>query len=105
LLFCSAIRVAPSGKLFFKFSRSDFIWSRVKYIKRPSAIKTGFAELDRLVSETSEQHACLEMRKRFHAYSKGIQNGGELRKAIVHASTVKDYHDIFDGILKGEENI
>lgn len=68
-------------------------------------IKTGFAELDRLVAETSEQHACLEMRKRFHAYSKGIQNGGELRKAIVHASTVKDYHDIFDGILKGEGNI
>lgn len=63
-------------------------------------IKTGFAELERLVAETSEQHACLEMRKRFHAYSKGIQNGGVLRNAIVHASTVKDYHDIFDDILK-----
>ena len=63
-------------------------------------IKTGFAELERLVAETSEQHACLEMRKRFHAYSKGIKNGGVLRNAIVHASTVQDYHDIFDDILK-----
>ena len=62
-------------------------------------IKTGFAELERLAAETSEQHACLEMRKRFHAYSKGIPNGGPLRKAIVQAATIQDYHDIFDPIF------
>lgn len=62
-------------------------------------VKTGFAELERLVKETSEQHACLEMRKRFSAYSKGIENGAALRAKIVHASTVQDYHDIFDSIL------
>ena len=61
-------------------------------------IRTGFAELERLAAETSEQHACLEMRKRFHAYSKGIPNGGPLRNAIVHAATIEDYHKIFDGI-------
>ena len=64
-------------------------------------IKTGFSELEQLVSETSEQHACLEMRKRFHAYSKGIQNGGEIRKKIVHASSVQEYHNIFDDFLNG----
>lgn len=58
-------------------------------------IKTGFAELERLVAETNEKHACMEMRKRFSAYSKGIQNGAALRAQIVHASTVQDYHDIF----------
>ncbi|MBO4533345.1 MAG: tRNA dihydrouridine synthase DusB [Treponema sp.] len=63
-------------------------------------IQTGFAELERLAAETSEQHACLEMRKRFHAYSKGIPNGGPLRAAIVHASSIKDYHDIFDIIVQ-----
>ncbi len=62
-------------------------------------IQTGFAELERLAAETSEEHACLEMRKRFHAYSKGIPNGGPLRNAIVHASTIQEYHQIFDGIL------
>ena len=62
-------------------------------------IKTGFAELERLAAETSEQHACLEMRKRFHAYSKGIPNGGPLRKAIVQAATIQDYHNIFDGLF------
>lgn len=62
-------------------------------------IKTGFAELERLVSETSEQHACMEMRKRFAAYSKGIENGAALRARIVHASTVADYKDIFSFYL------
>ena len=64
-------------------------------------IRTGFAELERLVSDTSEQHACLEMRKRFAAYSKGIEGGAALRAKIVHAATVQDYHDIFDNVLAG----
>ena len=62
-------------------------------------IRTGFAELERLAAETSEEHACLEMRKRFHAYSKGIPNGGPLRQAIVHASSIEDYHKIFNGLF------
>ena len=62
-------------------------------------VKTGFAELERLVAETSEQHACLEMRKRFSAYSKGIQNGAALRAQIVHAATVQDYKDIFANFI------
>ena len=62
-------------------------------------VKTGFAELERLVSETSEQHACLEMRKRFAAYSKGISGGAALRARIVHAATVADYKDIFSQFI------
>ena len=62
-------------------------------------VKTGFAELERLVAETSEQHACLEMRKRFAAYSKGISGGAALRARIVHAATVSDYKDIFANFI------
>lgn len=62
-------------------------------------VKTGFAELERLVEETSEQHACLEMRKRFAAYSKGISGGAALRARIVHAATVADYKDIFSQFI------
>ena len=58
-------------------------------------IKTGFAELERLAAQTSEKHACLEMRKRFSAYSKGIQNGAALRLKIVHAETIQSYKEIF----------
>jgi len=61
-------------------------------------IKTGFAELFRLTAATSEQHACLEMRKRFAAYSKGIQNGAAIRAKIVHAMTIQDYKEIFGEI-------
>lgn len=63
-------------------------------------IKTGFSELQRLVEETNEKHACMEMRKRFAAYSKGIQNGAALRAQIVHAATVQDYMDIFSTLIK-----
>ena len=63
------------------------------------SVKTGFAELERLVAETSEQHACLEMRKRFAAYSKGISGGAALRARIVHAATVQDYKDIFSQFI------
>ena len=62
-------------------------------------VKTGFAELERLAEETSEEHACLEMRKRFAAYSKGIQNGAALRAQIVHASTIQDYKNIFSSFI------
>ena len=62
-------------------------------------VRIGFAELERLVAETSEQHACLEMRKRFAAYSKGISGGAALRARIVHAATVADYKDIFANFI------
>ncbi len=62
-------------------------------------VKTGFIELERLVAETNEKHACMEMRKRFSAYSKGIQNGALLRAKIVRAATVQDYADIFADFL------
>ncbi len=69
-------------------------------------IRTGFAELERLAADTDETHACLEMRKRFSAYSKGISGGAALRNRIVHASTIQDYHDIFDSVpeLNSPEN-
>jgi len=39
------------------------------------------------------------MRKRFSAYSKGIENGAALRARIVHAASVQDYKDIFSSVL------
>ncbi len=62
-------------------------------------IKTGFAELERLIKETNEKHACLEMRKRFAAYSKGIEKGAALRAQIVHAQTMEDYCNIFKDVM------
>ena len=59
-------------------------------------LKTGFKELSLLAADTNEKSACMEMRKRFCAYSKGIPGGAELRQKTVHASTADEYHAIFD---------
>ena len=92
-------RGAMGNPFIFKDTTSLLTTGTYEPVPAQVRIQTGFAELERLAAETSEQHACLEMRKRFHAYSKGIPNGGPLRKAIVQAATIEDYHKIFDGLL------
>lgn len=93
-------RGAMGNPFIFKDTTSLLLEGKYEPVPTEVRIKTGFAELERLVEETNEQHACLEMRKRFHAYSKGIKNGGILRNQIVHASTVQEYHRIFDEYIK-----
>ena len=85
----------------FIFRDATELLTKGSYVSVPAdqRIKTGFQELERLASDTNEKHACLEMRKRFSAYSKGIEGGAALRAQIVHAATIEDYHNIFDSIL------
>ena len=59
-------------------------------------LKTAFDELIMLAADTNELNACMEMRKRFCAYSKGISGGSELRQRTVHARSIEEYHSIFD---------
>lgn len=92
-------RGAMGNPFIFKDTTSLLLKGSYEPIAADVRIKTGFAELERLAKETSEKHACLEMRKRFAAYSKGIQNGAALRLQIVHAETIQDYHNIFDSLI------
>lgn len=62
-------------------------------------IEAGFRELDLLVQDFGEKGACLEMRKRFCAYSRGIDGGAALRKQLVAAETVEEYKNIFISFL------
>lgn len=59
-------------------------------------IEAGFRELDLLVADRGEKSACLEMRKRFCAYSRGIPGGGALRKQLVQAETVAQFREVFE---------
>lgn len=93
-------RGAMGNPFIFRDTTSLLTKGSYEPIPAEERVKTGFAELERLSKETSEQHACLEMRKRFAAYSKGIENGASLRAKIVHAATIQDYHDIFDFIIE-----
>lgn len=88
-------RGAMGNPFIFRDTTSMLLTGSYEPVPADVRIKTGFEELNRLAKETSEQHACLEMRKRFAAYSKGIENGAALRAQIVHASTIEDYHNIF----------
>ena len=49
-----------------------------------------------LKDEIGEKSACLEMRKRFCAYTKGMAGGAALRKRIVSASTAEEYRNLVD---------
>ncbi len=93
-------RGAMGNPFIFKDTTSMLLTGCYEPVPANVRIKTGFEELERLSKETSEKHACLEMRKRFAAYSKGIENGAALRAQIVHASTIEDYKNVFKEIIK-----
>lgn len=85
----------------FIFKKTIQLLQNGEYQEIPASerIKTAFNELAMLAADTNEKHACMEMRKRFCAYSKGIEGGAELRAKTVHAATIEDYHQIFDDYL------
>lgn len=85
----------------FIFTKTIQLLKEGKYDEIPlkKRIETGFNELNMLAADTDESSACREMRKRFCAYSKGIQGGAERRAKIVHAETIADYQSIFDDIM------
>ncbi len=62
-------------------------------------IKAGLKELRILCEDKGEGVACREMRKRFCAYTKGIEGGAALRKSIVQSETIADYDNIFHQYL------
>lgn len=82
----------------FIFTKTIELLTTGTYKEIPVAerLKTGFRELEMLSTDTNEKSACMEMRKRFCAYSKGISGGAELRQKTVHASSIQEYHTIFD---------
>lgn len=82
----------------FIFSKTIALLTNGSYeeVSAGERLKTGFRELALLSADIGEKSACMEMRKRFCAYSKGIPSGGELRQKTVHACTLEDYHRIFD---------
>ena len=58
-------------------------------------LSAGFRELDLNIEDKGEKQACLQMRKKFCAYSSGIRGGAKLRQQIVGASTRDEFKAIF----------
>jgi nifR3 family TIM-barrel protein len=66
-------------------------WTPPKSEERFAA---GFLHLKMLAGDIGEKPACLEMRKQFCAYTKGIAGGARLREKLVHAQTIAQYGEI-----------
>lgn len=62
-------------------------------------LSTAMEELRLLCKTSGEKSACLNMRKRFCAYTKGIQGSSLLRQKIVNASCIEDYKNIVRNAL------
>lgn len=85
------------GKPFIFRQTKEFIETgKYSEISLEERISAGFDELDILIAERGEKAACLEMRKRFCAYTKGIEHGGPIRLALIKACTRDDYHKILE---------
>lgn len=57
-------------------------------------ITAAMRHLEMLSADIGERSACLEMRKQFCAYTKGVKGGAVLRDKVVRAETIGEYRKI-----------
>jgi len=94
---CAAImfaRGAMGNPFIFSQTRSLLetgSWEQSSFSAR---IAAAMRHLEMLAVDIGERTACLEMRKQFCAYTKGIVGGAALREKAVHAETVEQYRRI-----------
>ena len=93
-------RGAMGHPFIFRQTRQLLETGTYEQVSTKERILSGFRELDILIEDLGETFACKDMRKRFCAYSKGIENGGPLRLEIIKACTKDDYLKIFEPFLK-----
>ena len=70
-------------------------WQPTLYSQR---IEAAFRHLELLATDIGERLACLEMRKQFCAYTKGIPKSASLRDKLVHSQSIAEYREIFGNL-------
>jgi tRNA-dihydrouridine synthase len=94
---CAAVmfaRGSMGNPFIFSAARSlmeNGSWSPVPFSER---ITAAMRHLKMLSADIGEHSACLEMRKQFCAYTKGLKGGAALRDKLVHAKTINEYQHI-----------
>lgn len=83
----------------FQQTKDFLLYGNYQAISAKEKIARGMQELDFLIQDKGEEVACREMRKRFSAYSKGIEGSSQLRFAIVSSIKRQDYAEIFKKFL------
>ena len=79
----------------FIFSMTKSFLANGNYTVPSSAERLVIAikHLEMLAEDLGESRACLEMRKQFCVYTKGIKGGAALRKKLVRALTIGEYKE------------
>ena len=99
---CAAVmfaRGAMGNPFIFSQTRSLLetgAWEPVPFSARLAA---AFRHLELLAAGIGERSACLEMRKQFCAYTKGIPGGAAVREQAVRAQTIADYRKIIETVV------
>lgn len=99
---CNAVmfaRGAMGNPFIFKQTKDLLIHGSYEKISIQQKVQRGMEELDMLIQDKGEEIACREMRKRFSAYSKGLEGGSQLRFLIVSATKRANYLEIFKNFL------
>ena len=98
---CAAVmfaRGAMGNPFIFSAARSLLetgAWEPTPFAPR---IAAAMRHLELLAADIGERTACLEMRKQFCAYTKGLTGGAAIREQAVHAQTIADYQKIVNCI-------
>jgi tRNA-dihydrouridine synthase B len=98
---CAAImfaRGAMGNPFIFPATRSFLETGAWQPAPFPARMAAAFRHLEMLARDIGERRACLEMRKQFCAYTKGMPGGAPVRERAVHAQTVEDYRKILQCI-------
>ncbi|MDR1957119.1 MAG: tRNA dihydrouridine synthase DusB [Treponema sp.] len=91
-------RGALGNPFIFAATRSLLLTGSYTHPKAGESLKTGLRHLRLLAEDLGEKTACLEMRKHFCAYTKGMPGGALLRNQLVHAETIAEYQALCSGI-------
>jgi len=96
---CAAVMFARGimGNPFIFSTTRSFLetgeWEDVSFAEK---MRAAFRHLELLAVDIGEHSACLEMRKQFCAYTKGMAGGSAVRGQAVHAQTIADYREILE---------
>ena len=97
---CAAIMFARGcmgNPFIFSAARSQLTEGKWEAASFPARIAIAMRHLEQLAVYIGERSACLEMRKQFCAYTKGLTGGAALREKLVHAATIAEYQRIIGG--------
>ena len=96
---CAAVmfaRGAMGNPFVFSATRSLLETGEWEPVSQARRMATAFRHLELLAGDLGERSACLEMRKQFCAYIRGMPGAATLRERAVRARTIDDYREILE---------